>query len=66
MNELLKIRMVDQQTGKYFQLVGFRSQGSDDSGYHVVEITLYDVDTRKIILVSGRDLHRLTPIRDGN
>jgi hypothetical protein len=66
MHDLLKIKLMDNMNGKYYQLIGFKSNGLDTTGYQVVEITLYDPNTQKIVNVTGKDLHRLSVITKEN
>lgn len=46
-NNLLKIRVINQITGQKFNVIGFITGGDDRSSLYVKSVRLYDVDNRK-------------------
>jgi hypothetical protein len=50
-NNLLKIRVINQMTGQKFNVIGFISDGDDRAGLYVRTIKLFDVDNRTFHMV---------------
>ena len=67
MEKLLKIRVLDNVSGKVYPLLGFTSTGNFDSGPVVSSVTLLETDTMQSHLVTAPALlRRLTLIDNGD
>jgi hypothetical protein len=65
MNKLLQIRILDETTGKKYNLLGFRSRGDDRGGLTVIAVTLYDYDNRQVWIVDNPvDMKKLKIINE--
>lgn len=53
MNELNKLRVMNNVTGKSFPLLGFSSKGDDRTGWNVNEIIVYDADSRVVFAINN-------------
>jgi hypothetical protein len=52
LDNLLKIKVFDNTTGKSYVLLGFTSKGDDRVGFKVSSMRLLDVDARYIFIVN--------------
>jgi len=65
MNELTKLRVKDESTGKVYRLIGFSVGGDDRAGFPVNQIVLYNDDDRiRITVTSPLEMKRLTLVRE--
>lgn len=52
MNKLLDIRIINNQTGKVYKLLGFRSRGDANGAIRLAGFTLLDPDTKQVLVVN--------------
>lgn len=52
MNKLLQIRIIHNQTGKVYSLLGFRSRGDANGDIRLAGFTLLDPDTKQVLVVN--------------
>lgn len=52
MNKLLQIRVINNQTGKVYTLLGFRSRGDANGTIRLAGFTLLDPDTKQVLVVN--------------
>jgi hypothetical protein len=45
-NNLLKIRVINQTNGRKYNIIGFVADGDDRAGLYIKMIKLFDVDNR--------------------